>query len=329
MAETAPVIAADIGGTHSRLSLISRADRTAQPLNVRKYHKFKNADYGGLIEILDEFLTGVDCKNIRAAAIASAGYFIGDDLVAANLPWRVSLADIRARLGLNAICGINDFVAVAYGTLYLNPADVVVLNRRAVRPEQGAVAVLGPGTGLGASVLLQGASGPVALNTEAGQSGLSPETDLELEIFKLLRAQHGFVPVEKVLSGPGLLNIYNALATINDRATTLSSPEAISEAALDKSDAAAAEALSLFCEMLGSAAGNFALSYGARGGMYLAGGILPKIRDFLIESRFMDRFTAKGDMRPFLEAIPVNLIEHGQLGVIGAAGWYMDSLSSN
>ena len=92
-------------------------------------------------------------------------------------------------------------------------------------------------------------------------------------------------------------------------------------------DAGAVEALSLFCELLGSTAGNLALSYGATGGMYLAGGILPQIREFLLESKFMDRFTAKGDMRPYLEAIPVNLIEHGQLGVIGAAGWYLDSLS--
>jgi glucokinase len=327
MVESAPVIAADIGGTHSRLSLISRADRTARPLNVRKYHKFKNAEFGSLVEILDEFLGDIDCSQLGGAAIASAGYFIGDDLIAANLPWRVSLKDIRARLGLKNICAINDFVAVAYGTLYLNPADVVVMNRRAVRPEQGAVAVLGPGTGLGASVLLQSAGAPVALNTEAGQSGFAPETDIEIEIFKYLRAIHGFVPVEKLLSGPGLLNTYTALAAIKDGKATLTSPEAISEAALKGDDAAAVEALSLFCEMLGSAAGNFALSYGARGGLYLAGGILPKIRNFLLESRFMDRFTAKGDMRPFLEAIPVNLIEHGQLGVIGAAGWYMDSLS--
>ncbi|WP_417462436.1 glucokinase [Kordiimonas sp.] len=329
MADTAPVIAADIGGTHSRLSLISRSDRTARPLSVCKYHKFRNADFDGLTSILDTFLGDMDCSQIRGAAIASAGYFMGDDLIAGNLPWRVSLADIRQRLGLNEICAINDFVAVAYGTLYLNPADVVVMNRRAVRPEQGAVAVLGPGTGLGASVLLQGHAGPVALNTEAGQAGLSPETDLELEIFKYLRAKYGFANVEHVLSGPGLLNLYNALAEINDRTVTLNSPEAISEAAVAGTDKPAVEALSLFCEMLGSASGNFALSYGARGGLYLAGGILPKIRNFLIESRFMDRFIAKGDMRPFLEAIPVNLIEHGQLGVIGAAGWYMDSLSTS
>ena len=327
MVESAPVIAADIGGTHSRLSLVSRADRTARPLTVRKYHKYKNAEFGSLVEILDEFLGDIDCSQLGGAAIASAGYFMGDDLMSANLPWRVSLKDIRGRLGLKNICAINDFVAVAYGTLYLNPADVVVMNRRAVRPEQGAVAVLGPGTGLGASVLLQASGAPVALNTEAGQSGFAPETDLEIEIYKFLRKSHGFVPVEKLLSGPGLLNIYTALGAIGGKAGTLASPEAISEAAIAGDDALAGQALSLFCEMLGSAAGNFALSYGARGGLYLAGGILPKIRNFLLESKFMDRFTAKGDMRPFLEAIPVNLIEHGQLGVIGAAGWYMDSLS--
>lgn len=328
MVDASPVIAADIGGTHSRLSLISKAGRTARPLTVRKYHKYRNADFPGLGSILDDFLKDVDCSLIAGASIASAGYFMGDDLIAANLPWRVSLADVRDRVKLRDICAINDFVAVAYGTQYLNPADVLVLNRRAVRPERGAVAVLGPGTGLGASVLIQGPNSPAALNTEAGQASLSPETDLEIEIFKVLKARHGFVPVEKVLSGPGLLNLYTALADVNGREARFGSPEAISEAAL-KGDAEAKETLNQFCEMLGSAAGNFALAYGARGGVYLAGGILPKIRDFLIESRFMDRFVEKGDMRPFLEAIPVNLIEHGQLGVIGAAGWYMDSLASS
>jgi glucokinase len=145
----------------------------------------------------------------------------------------------------------------------------------------------------------------------------------------VLRAQYGFVPVEKVLSGPGLLNLHRALAQVSDRQASFDAPEDISRAALEDGHADALETLNLFCEMLGSAAGNFALAYGARGGVYLAGGILPKIRDFLIESRFMDRFIGKGDMRPFLEAIPVNLIEHGQLGVIGAAGWYMDSQASS
>ncbi|SDE02321.1 glucokinase [Kordiimonas lacus] len=327
MVEQAPVVAADIGGTHSRLSLIARADRTARPLTVRKYHKYRNADYPDLDAILDDFLSGMNAKEISGASIASCGYFIGDDLIAANMPWRVSLADVRKKLGLAEVCAINDFVAVAYGTQYLNPADVLVLNRRAVRPERGAVAVIGPGTGLGASVLIQGPASPAALNTEAGQASFAPETDLEIEIYKALRAKLGFVSVEHVLSGPGLLNLYQALATVSGRAAVLTTPEAISEAALGGKDKDAAETLALFCELLGSAAGNFALSYGARGGLYLAGGILPKIREFLIESRFMDRFTAKGDMRPFLEAIPVNLIEHGQLGVIGAAGWYMDSLS--
>lgn len=327
MVEQAPVLAADIGGTHSRLSLIARADRTARPLTVRKYKKYRNADYAGLDAILDEFLGGVSASEISGASIASCGYFMGDDLIAANMPWRVSLADVRKRLGLADVCAINDFVAVAYGTQYLNPADVVVLNRRAVRPERGAVAVIGPGTGLGASVLIQGPSSPAALNTEAGQASFAPETDLEIEVYKALREKFGFVSVEHVLSGPGLLNLYEALGKVHGWTLQHETPEAISEAALSGNDKDAEATLALFCELLGSAAGNFALSYGARGGLYLAGGILPKIREFLVESRFMDRFVAKGAMTPFLEAIPVNLIEHGQLGVIGAAGWYMDSLS--
>lgn len=327
MIEFAPVIAADIGGTHSRISLIARADRTARPLSVRCYQKYRNAEFSGLVEILDDFLGKIGTQEIGGASIAAAGYFVGDDLVATNLPWRVSLADVRARLGLKNVCAINDFVAVAYGTQYLNPDEVLVMNRRAARSERGAVAVVGPGTGLGASVLIQGPNGPAALNTEAGQAAFAPETDLEIEIYKILRGRFGFVSIEKLLSGPGLLNLYTALAEIAGRKAGLETPEAISQAAVNGTDGEAEETLALFCELLGSVSGNFALSYGARGGLYLAGGILPKIREFLLESRFMDCFTDKGDMRPFLEAIPVNLIDHGQLGVIGAAGWYMDSLS--
>lgn len=327
MTESTPIIAADIGGTHSRISLIARADRTARPLSVQHYQKYRNAEYPDLIAILDAFLADVGAHNIVGASIAAAGYFEGDKLVAANLPWRVSLADIRARLGLDSICAINDFVAVAYGTQYLNPAEVFVMNRIPTRLEKGAVAVVGPGTGLGASVLIQGPTGPAALNTEAGQAAFAPESDLEVEVYKALRARFGFVSIERILSGPGLLNLYRALAEVTGRKAPLSSPEAISQAATSGTDPEAEETLALFCELLGSACGNFALSFGARGGLYLAGGILPKVKEFLLESRFMDCFTDKGDMRPFLEAIPVNLIDHGQLGVIGAAGWYLDSQS--
>jgi len=327
MAKPAPVIAADIGGTHSRLSIISRMDRTARPLAVEKYQKFKNADYDGFGAILKAFTADVDCEGILGASIASAGYFVGDDLVASNVPWKLSLKDVRDQLKLSHVCALNDFVAVAYGTQYLNPADVVMMNRRAVRPERGAVAVLGPGTGLGAAVLMQGPGAPAALNTEAGQASFAPETDQEIEILKVLQARFGFVSIERILSGPGLLNLYAALAEVNGTKATFTSPEEVSKAAVFSKDAGASEALGLFCELLGSAAGNLALGYGATGGMYMAGGILPQIREFLLESRFMDRFADKGAMQPYLEAIPVNLIEHGQLGVIGAAGWYLDSLS--
>jgi glucokinase len=327
MSNLAPVVAADIGGTHSRLGVISRMDRTARPLQVVKYQKFKNADYPGFNEILEDFMGGVEGEAVLGASIASAGYFVGDDLVASNVPWKLSLKDVRKQLALSDVCAINDFVAVAYGTQYLNPADVVMMNRKAVRPERGAVAVLGPGTGLGAAVLMQGPGAPAALNTEAGQASFAPETALEMELLKVLQARFGFVSIERFLSGPGLLNIYRALAEVGGRDAKFKTPEEVSKAAVANSDAGAVEALSLFCELLGSAAGNLALNYGATGGMYMAGGILPQIREFLLESKFMDRFADKGALRPYLEAIPVNLIEHGQLGVIGAAGWYMDSLS--
>ena len=229
MSKPAPVVAADIGGTHSRLSVITRMDRTARPLAVEKYQKFKNADYNGFDEILEEFIGDLKGESLLGASIASAGYFVGDDLVASNVPWKLSLKDVRQRLKLNHVCALNDFVAVAYGTQYLNPADVVMMNRRAVRPERGAVAVLGPGTGLGAAVLMQGPGVPAALNTEAGQAGFSPETELEVDLMKVLQKHHGFVSTERVLSGPGLFNLYSALAEVKGVDAVFSMQEEVSK----------------------------------------------------------------------------------------------------
>jgi glucokinase len=128
-----------------------------------------------------------------------------------------------------------------------------------------------------------------------------------------------------VLSGPGLVNLYTALSTLRGTRPTLSVPTAITAAALGGSDAVAREALDVFCGLLGSVVGNLVLLFGARGGVFLAGGILPHIQHYLLQSSFAARFLDKGPMRAMLERVPVNLIEHGQLGVIGAASWYLES----
>ena len=136
--------------------------------------------------------------------------------------------------------------------------------------------------------------------------------------------EHSHVSIEHILSGPGLLNLYNALCAVRGVAPAHTTPDAVSAAACDGSDPLAVETLQLFCGILGSTIGDMALLYGVQGGIYLAGGILPKISQFLLNSTFVERFLNKGPMRKALQSIPVKLVEHGQLGVIGAASWYLE-----
>jgi glucokinase len=182
---------------------------------------------------------------------------------------------------------------------------------------------VGPGTGLGAAVRIPTADGSVVLATEAGHAAFAPASDCEIEILRILRRKDSHIETERLLSGPGLFNIYTALCELRGVDAKLSEPAAITQTALDGSDTTAREALDVFCGLLGSVIGDFVLMYGPRGGVYLAGGILPRIKDYLIKSDFYARFLDKGAMRPVLERVPVMLVEYGQLGVLGAAGWYL------
>jgi len=159
------------------------------------------------------------------------------------------------------------------------------------------------------------------LSTEAGQSALTASTELETEVVRHLLRERSHIPVEHILSGPGLSRLYATLGALRGMPIQASTPADITAAAVAGDDELATQTLNVFCGWLGSTVGNLVLLYGAQGGVYLAGGILPQISDFLLRSDFVERFRDKGAMRPMLERVPVNLIEHGQLGVLGAAGW--------
>jgi len=319
-----PFVAADVGGTHVRVGLV-QAGAGAAPLQVLAYSKFRCADYAGLADILREFIAGLPASTpARVAVIASAGYPLADGtVITANLPWRLSPAEIRAVLGLEAVHLVNDFEAVAHAVAHLGASEVLQLTG----PERiapGPILVLGPGTGLGAAVWIPTANGPVVLATEAGQAALAVGTELEMALLRQMLGQRSHVSVEHALSGPGLMNLYTALCTLRGATPVFTRPGDMTAAALDGGDALARESLEVFCGLLGSTVGDMALLYGVQG-VYLAGGILPHIRDFLVRSDFTARFLNKGPMREALERVSVRLVEHGQLGVIGAASWYLGS----
>ncbi|MEO8671288.1 MAG: glucokinase [Tahibacter sp.] len=322
-----PFIAADVGGTHARIGLVRQDNPGSAAVSVLRYDKFVCADFPNLGVLLKHFVGNVGAGSIERVAIACAGYAIDDTLINTNLPWTVSLEQIRRELGVREVALVNDFEAVAHATQYVNRAEATLLAGSAESDTQGPVLVVGPGTGLGAAVRIPHGTRSLILATESGQAALAPGTELEIEILRVLLRQSSHVSNETVLSGPGLVNLYLAISQVNGVCPLLDAPSAITEAALKGSDPVARESLAVFCGLLGSVVGNLVLLFGARGGVYLAGGILPHIREFLLQSSFSARFLDKGPMRAMLERVPVNLIEHGQLGVVGAASWYLETHS--
>lgn len=316
-------LAADIGGTHARVGLV-RGHQAGGQVSVLAYRKYICAEHPSLEAIVRDFLDRHAHGPVRHGALACAGYVIDGVVINDNLPWRVAINELRERLSLADLTLINDFEAVAYATQYLDPGSAMELAHGAGTPLDGPQVVVGPGTGLGSAVLLPGRPRPTVLPNEAGQIALAPGNALERDILAVLAATGEHVSCEHALSGPGLINLYRALCTLEGSAPEIDSPAAVTVAALADNASTAGRTLDVFCAMLGAFTGDLAMLYGASGGVWLAGGILPKIRGFLARSAFIERFLDKGRMRAFLERVPVRLMEHGQLGVIGAAGWYLD-----
>ena len=314
------LLAADVGGTHARVGLVSRRPDGASPVTVLRYQRYACAEWPSLTAVLQHFVTYLDAPAaIGECVVACAGYVLEDAIVNDNLAWPVSIGEIRDSLALDRLAVINDFEAVAWATQFLADADTLPVIEAAAPRQHGPVLVMGPGTGLGSAVLLQGQPHASVLATEAGQIALAPGNEREIEILRLFARERSHVSFEYALSGPGLRNLYRAVSALQGRDAVLAEPNAITYAALTRSDAAAIEALEVFCGLLGSFTGDLALLYGARA-VLLAGGILPQIRQLLLASSFRERFFNKGVMRPFLQQVPVRLMEHGQHGVIGAAG---------
>lgn len=317
-----PVLAADVGGTTARVALVIGQPDARQPVHILAEGRYAGADWPSLDAILRDFLTAhapLAPHGIERCAIAIAGYVSGDAVAHSNLPWPVGLSSLRASTGTERLDVINDFEAVAFASQFVDRDACTTVLPGTGHPSCGPVVVMGPGTGLGSAVLLPDAAGARVLATEAGQIALAPGNEREIAILRILARTRPYVPVEAIVSGPGLLATYRAIAEIDGRDAVHATPDAVSAAGMRGGDACAHEALDVFCAVLGGFTADLAMLYGAHGGVFLAGGILPQLSDFLLASRFRERFFNRGVMRPFLERVPVWLVEHGQLGVVGAA----------
>lgn len=313
-------LAADIGGTYARVGRLSVSHVPQRSVDLLDYTRYVCADWPSLEALLADFMARTDGgAGITRGVLASTGYVRDGELVAENLCWPVRVDALSQALGLERLRVVNDFEALAHAIPYLpDDATSALIDRPSAA---GPVLIMGPGTGLGCAVLLQDAEGIRVLPSEAGHIALAPGNRREMQLLQIMMQGREHVHTGYALSGPGLLNLYRAIAELDAVPAIHRRPEDISRAALDRHavDAVAAETLSVFCAWLGSVAGDLAVLFRASGGVFLAGGVLSHFKDALRQSAFSQRFVNKGVMRDFLEAVPVRLMEHGRLGVMGAA----------
>lgn len=316
-----PLIVADVGGTYARMALVHVAPGRAP--EILDFHRHACAEYPSLAAILGDFAARHAASGqSRRAVVAIAGLLDGDTLVNSNLPWPVSLENTRLSAGLDGLTLINDFEAVAHAMPYLDPGTLSPLSGDAAHSFQWPALVLGPGTGLGAALRFEGGTRPV-LASEVGHSALAAGNALELEILRLLMARWPHVDNERVLSGSGLMNLYPCLCEIRGVAPRWSTTEQLIAAAQTGEDALAVECIEVFCGWLGSLAGDLAIAFGAKS-VYLAGGISGHLDDFLRRGAFQARYVNKGVLSDVMRHTPVWRVDHGRLGVIGAAAWYAE-----
>lgn len=311
------LVVADVGGTFARLALAETLPGQAPRLG--SHRTYACADHSSLAAILADFTRSLALP-VRSAVVAIAGLLDGDVLINANLPWTVSLSATRAQSGLDDLQLINDFEAVALAIPYLQADTLVPLNGDADPAKAFPALVLGAGTGLGAALRFADGGRPV-LPSEIGHAALGAGNALELEVLGRLLQRWPHVDNERVLSGSGLMNLYPCLCEMRGVTPVWSSTEALIGAARSGEDALAVETLQVFCAWLGSLAGDAAIAVGARS-VYLAGGISTHVQDFLADGRFRERFLNKGVLADVLRQVPVWRVEHGQLGVLGAAVWH-------
>ncbi len=315
---TAPSgLVGDVGGTHARFAVATRTG--AARVRISQARVLDAADYRTGDAALVAYLAELKGARPRFAIIAAAGPINrGAVTFTNNRSWRFAERRLAEVGGFSRVRLINDFTAQALAIPSLQSADTRLVGPRLRGLAHATRVIMGPGTGFGAGALIDDGRAQAVLTGEGGHMGFAPEDDIEVEILRRLAKRFGRVSVEHVLSGPGLLNVYGALGDITGASTPIEAPDQVTQAGL-AGDVLAREALARFCAILGSTAGNFALAMGARGGVYISGGIAPDILDFLRASDFRRRFEAKDRMGDYLSAIPTRVVIQPHAALMGAA----------
>lgn len=302
----------DVGGTNARFAILDDNGTPSQPSTLRV------DDYSSLAEAIATYTNEHAIDRVDSAAIAVATPITGDQVTLTNNHWSFSIDETRARLTLTELHVVNDFTALALSVPHL-PADQLARIGGGDSRQGATIAVIGPGTGLGVSGLVPCGDGWTALQGEGGHVTVGVSTERERAVRDLLAVRFRHVSAERFLSGPGLMNIATALRTIDGIELKTLTPADITRLGTSGEDAHCEETLTIFCRLLGSCAGNLALTIGAEGGVYIGGGVVPRLGDFFERSDFRQAFEAKGRMHDYLARIPTHVIHSPYPALIGAA----------
>jgi glucokinase len=303
----------DIGGTNARFAIAEKgAYRELKHVEVDRYPSLHDA----LSDYL-KALPGAERADL-SGVLAIAGPVLGDKISMTNKAWSFSIDDLKRSLDLASLTVVNDFAANARAIPHITPNDLLEIG--AVPPgAKGNIGVIGPGTGLGVSTLLPTGDDWVLVAGEGGHATLAAANEQEEAIIHKLRKRWNHVSAERVLSGAGLVNLYEAICAIDGVEPLMLSPADVTKHAMNRSDEACVRAFASFCEFLGSVAGDLALTVGALGGVYIAGGILLRFKEAFAASAFRERFEAKGRFATMLAGIPTYLILEDSPALIGLA----------
>lgn len=317
------ILAGDIGGTKTNLALFAPRGQELHPV---RQSSFSSRDFSTLEEIARRFL-GDSPTRVEAACFGIAGPVRGGRVLATNLPWLVDAQQLSRALQISRVTLINDLEALAHGVALLTPEDFCELNPHA-REATGNAAVIAAGTGLGEAGLYWDGRRHHPFASQGGHTDFAPRDERELALLRFLQKEFTRVSYERVLSGPGLHNIYRFLrdtgagtepSWLAEQLNTADPPAVISRLALERKSELCVEAVDLFVSIYGAEAGNLALKLLSTAGVYVGGGIAPKILDKLREGAFLKAFLAKGRMRGLLEDMPIRVILDDQAALRGAA----------
>ena len=311
-----PRLVADIGGTNARFGWL-----TGPQASLEKVRLLPCEEHSGLVEVVQAYLQQSGLPSPACAALGMANPVLGDKVQMTNLPWRFSIEEVRERLGLQTLLVLNDFTALMLAVPEVEPQYIEQIGPH-VPARSGAIGLIGPGTGLGVSGLLPvpGSGQGVPIMGEGGHITLAASNSYEYAVIEQLRNRYGHVSAERALSGTGLVDLYQTICVMQgDHVAEVTTPAQVLALGMDGSSAVARQALELFCGWLGSVAGDLALTLGAVGGVYVGGGIAPRMKSYLLQSDFRRRFEAKGRYQAYLQAIPTWLINAPVSPALGGA----------